>query len=599
MTTNTILMRALTFGATLFLLTAGNTFAVDKVKTSRFAFLIAETSFDPAKVSDLYSNIINEAIFDAPLTYDFLARPAKLIPNTTIAMPEVTDNGKTYTFRFKPGIYFAEDPAFKGARRELTSYDYAYSLKRFYDPQLSSPWLWYVEGKIIGGDEAMAAAKKAGKFDYDTAIAGIETPDKYTLRIRLKDTDYNFVYIFGTVQTGAVAREVIEANATDPGAHPVGTGPFRLIEWKRSHKMVLEANPGYRVHIYDAEPGENPETQEIYRQMKGKKLPQIQRVEVSVIEESQPRWLAFVNGETDYANAPNEFAGYAFPGGQLAPNLSRLGMRGQRFVEPDLVYTYFNMEHPVVGGYTPDKVALRRAMWLGYNINEDINVIRNGGAVKAESPIPPGVAGYDASFRNAYSEYNPAKANALLDMFGYTDRDGDGYRENPDGSKLLIEQASSPDTTSKQFDELWRKNMDAIGLKMVWYKAKWPDLNKLSRLGKLAMWQLAWGADYPDAENFYQNLYGGNIGQSNRAKFKLPAFDKLYEQARQMPPSPERNKLYGEMARLVSAYAPWIPNVHRLRSDVVQPWVIGYMKHPILNAPWLFMDVDESKRPQH
>ena len=218
-------MRALTFGATLFLLTAGNTFAIDKVKTSRFAFLIAETSFDPAKVSDLYSNIINEAIFDAPLTYDFLARPAKLIPNTTIAMPEVTDSGKTYTFRFKPGIYFADDPAFKGARRELTSYDYAYSLKRFYDPQLSSPWLWYVEGKIIGGDEAMAAAKKSGKFDYDAAIAGIETPDKYTLRIRLKDTDYNFVYIFGTVQTGAVAREVIEANATDPGAHPVCTVP--------------------------------------------------------------------------------------------------------------------------------------------------------------------------------------------------------------------------------------------------------------------------------------------------------------------------------------------------------------------------------------
>ena len=118
-------------------------------------------------------------------------------------------------------------------------------------------------------------------------------------------------------------------------------------------------------------------------------------------------------------------------------------------------------------------------------------------------------------------------------------------------------------------------------------------------LGKLAMWQVAWGADYPDAENFLQNLYGGNIGKSNRAKFKLPAFDKLYEQARLMPPSPERNKLYSEMARLVSAYAPWIPNVHRLRSEVSQPWVIGYVKHPILNAPWLFMDIDESKRPRH
>ena len=414
----------LAFIAACVFFNMANTFAADKVKTIRFSFLIAETTFDPAKASDLYSNIINEAIFDAPLTYDFLARPAKLIANTAIAMPEVTDNGKTYTFKFKPGIYFADDPAFKGVRRELKSADYAYALKRLYDPQLASPWLWYIDGKIIGGDEAKTAAKKAGKFDYDAPVAGIETPDKYTLRIRLKETDYNFIYIFGTVQTGAVAREVIEANATDPGAHPVGTGPFRLTEWKRSHKMVLEANPLYRETFYEAEPGTNPDAQEIYRQMKGKKLPQIQRVEVSVIEESQPRWLAFMNGETDYANAPNEFAGFAFPGGKLAPNLVRLGMRGQRFVEPDLVYTYFNMEDPVVGGYTPDKVALRRAMWLGYNVMEEINVIRNGSAVKAESPVPPGVAGYDPAFRNPYGEYNPARANALLDMYGYIDRDG-------------------------------------------------------------------------------------------------------------------------------------------------------------------------------
>jgi ABC-type transport system substrate-binding protein len=584
--------------AAAFFCAGAQVIAADKVKTIRFSLLIAETTFDPAKASDLYSNMINEAIFDAPLTYDFLARPAKLIPNTTVAMPEVTDAGKTYTFKFKPGIYFADDAAFNGQKRELTAADYAYALKRLYDPKLASPWLWYIEGKIVGGDEALAAAKRAGTLDYDAPIVGIETPDKYTLRIRLKETDYNFLYIFGTVQTGAVAREVIEANATDPGAHPVGTGPFRLADWKRSHNIVLEANPSFRMMIYDADPGTDPEMQEIHKQMKGKRLPQVQRVEISVIEESQPRWLAFVNGETDYANAPNELTGFAFPAGKLAPNLAKLGMRGQRFVEPDIVYTYFNMEHPVVGGYTPEKVALRRAMWMGYNVMEEINVIRNGGAIKAESPIPPGVAGYDPAFRNPFGEYNPAKANALLDMYGYIDRDGDGYRENPDGSRLVVEQSSDPSANTKEYDELWRKGMDAIGIKLVWNKAKWPDLNKQSLLGKLVMWQQAWSADYPDAENFYQNLYGPNAGESNRAKFKLPAFDKLYEQARLMPPSPERNKIYAEMARLVSVYAPWIPNVHRLRSDVLQPWVIGYKKHPILIAPWLYMDIDESKRPR-
>ena len=566
-------------------------------KTIRTAFIIAETTFDPVVASDLYSNIINEAIFDPLLTYDFLARPVRLVPNTAAALPEVTEQGRVYTFRLKPGIHFSADPLFGGKPRELTAYDYAYTLKRLYDPKNRSPWLWYVEGKIIGGDEAGAAAKASGKFDYDQNIAGIETPDRYTLRIRLKDTDYNFIYIFATAQTGAMAREVVEKYQPDPGSHPVGTGPFRLAEWKRSHKMVLEANPGYRERVYEADPGNDPKMIVIYQQMKGKKLPLVQRVEVTVVEESQPRWLAFLNAETDYANTPVEFVGSAFPGGKLAPNLVKAGMNGQRFVETDLVYTFFNLDHPVVGGVTPEKVALRRAIADGYNYHEDINIIRNGGAVKAESPVPPGVQGYDANFRTSQMTYDPPRARALLEMYGYVDRNGDGYREAPDGSPLVIELASEPDSTSKQFQELWKKNMDAIGIRLQFNVAKWPDLNKQAKLGKLQMWQVAWSADYPDAENFLQLLYGPNAASgTNYARFRNPQFDRLYERAKKMPASPERTALYNEMNRLVAAFAPWLPQIHRLRNEVSHPWLVGYVRHPIINAPWLYLDVDESKR---
>ena len=575
---------------------AGNVPAATQ-KTIRTAFLIAETTFDPVVASDLYSNIINEAIFDPLLTYDFLARPVRLVPNTAAALPEVTEQGRVYTFRLKPGIHFSADPLFGGKPRELTAYDYAYTLKRLYDPKNRSPWLWYVEGKIIGGDEAGAAAKASGKFDYDQNIAGIETPDRYTLRIRLKDTDYNFIYIFATAQTGAMAREVVEKYQPDAGSHPVGTGPFRLAEWKRSHKMVLEANPGYREHVYEADPGNDPKMIVIYQQMKGKKLPLVQRVEVTVVEESQPRWLAFLNAETDYANTPVEFVGSAFPGGKLAPNLVKAGMNGQRFVETGLVYTFFNLDHPVVGGVTPEKVALRRAIADGYNYHEDINIIRNGGAVKAESPVPPGVQGYDANFRTNQMTYDPPRARALLEMYGYVDRNGDGYREAPDGSPLVIELASEPDSTSKQFQELWKKNMDAIGIRLQFNVAKWPDLNKQAKLGKLQMWQVAWSADYPDAENFLQLLYGPNAASgTNYARFRNPQFDRLYERAKKMPASPERTALYNEMNRLVAAFAPWLPQIHRLRNEVSHPWLVGYVRHPIINAPWLYLDVDESKR---
>ena len=566
------------------------------VKIVRNAFLSAETTFDPVIVSDLYSNTINEAIFDSLLTYDFLARPVKLVPNTAVAMPEITEQGKVYTFKIKPGIFFADDPAFGGKKRELTSQDYAYTLRRLFDPKNRSPWLWFVDGKIIGGNEA-AAATKSGKFDYDQPIAGIETPDKYTLRLRLKETDYNFIYIFATVQTAAMAREVVEKYLPDAGAHPVGTGPFRIAEWKRSHRIVLEANPNFREVFYDADPGDDPLMKAIHTRLKGKKLPLVQRVEVTIVEESQPRWLAFLNGETDYMNAPTEFAGIAFPGGKLAPNLAKLGITGQRMVEQDLVYTFFNLDHPVVGGYTPEKIALRRAIALAYNYHEDINIIRNGGAIKAESPVPPDVQGYDPAFKSPQMTYDPARARALLDMYGYTDRDGDGYRENPDGKPLSVELSSQPDTTSKQFDELWKKNLDAVGIRSTFNVGKWPDINKQAKAGKVQMWQLGWSADYPDAENFFQNLYGPNTEAGvNYAHFKNAQFDALYERARKMPSSPERTAIYNEMSKLVAVYTPWMPQTHRLRSELSQPWLVGYVRHPIMNAPWLYVDIDESKR---
>jgi oligopeptide transport system substrate-binding protein len=568
-----------------------------EAKTLRFAFLVAETEFDPVKVTDLYSNTINDAIFEPLLTYDYLARPVKLKPNLATAMPEVSADGKTYTFKIKPGVHFADDAAFNGKKREVTAADFAYTLRRLYDPANRSGWSSYVEGKIVGGDEVLEAAKKAGRYDYDATIAGLETPDKYTLRIRLKEADSNFLYLFATCQTAAMAREVVEKYGNDIGAHPVGTGPYRLKEWRRSSKIVLEANPDFREVTYDAEPAADDEKgKAILKAMKGKKLPQIQRVEVVVIEESQPRWLAFLGGETDYANVPGEFIGFAFPGGKVAPFLKKQGIDGERFVEMDLTYTYFNFDHPVVGGVTPEKVALRRAIALGYNVEEEIRVIRNGGALHAESPIPPGAAGYDPNFRLAES-YDPLRAKSLLETFGYVDRDGDGYRETPEGKPLTIEFTTEPDTLSTQFAQLWKKNMESIGINLKVRRAKWPDNNKDAKAGKLQMWQLAWSADYPDAENFLQNLYGPNVEQGvNYARFRNARFDQLLEQSRRMQPGPERNQLYAEMKRIVAVYVPWIPQVHRYRNELWHLWLIGYRKHPIYNQMWMYLDIDEAKR---
>jgi ABC-type transport system substrate-binding protein len=573
--------------------------AADSGKVLRTAFSIAETSFDPAIAWDAASDSVVEHIMESMLDYEYLARPVKLAPLTLERLPEVSERGATYLCRVRKGIYFAADPAFRDKPRELTATDYAYSLKRLLDPTLRSPWMWVVEGKLVGGDELQAAARKSGKLDYDAPIAGLEVVDRYTLRIRLKQPDFTFPYMLAMPATAAVAREVIEAYGNDAGAHPVGTGPYVLREYQRSNRIVLTANPGFRKVVFDEPVPSNRDDAALARVLRGKQIPPIGRIEISVIEEGQPRWLAFLKREVDYLQPfPLDFVGELLDNGKLRPALAAKGIRHELLLRPNSWWAYFNMEDPVVGGYTPEKIALRRAIGMAFNTDEFIRVLFTGRAVPAQSPVPPDIAGYDPGHKTQAQVYDPAAARALLDRFGYKDRDGDGYRELPDGKPLAIEHWSTPTSRGRQVDELWKKNMDAIGVRMVFKKDKLPELRKMARAGKLQMRNDGWNADYPDAENFMQLLYGPNVGQSNDSRFKLPEFDRLYEEARKLPDSPERTKLYDRMTDLVIAYAPWKLTHHLLEDHVIQPWVVGYKAHPLRSDIWKYLDIDESKRPR-
>jgi oligopeptide transport system substrate-binding protein len=565
-------------------------------KVLRVPFIVAETNFDPAFISDLYSATVIDEIIEAPLTYDFLARPMKLKPATAEAMPEISADGRTYTIRLKKGLYFSDDPAFEGKKRELTAADYEFALKRLVDPRIASPNLWLIEGRIAGVAEAAAKAKKENRFDYAARIPGIEVVDRYTLRLRLEKPDYSFLYILAMSSIGAQAREVVDRYGSDIGAHPVGTGPFRLAEWRRGSKIVLEKNPNFREEYYEAEPpADDPVSQRLYAEMKGKRIPQLDRVEIYDLVESQPRWLAFLNKELDWINVPIEFANMALPEGRLAPWLEKRGVKYFADVDPDLVYLYFDMRDPVFGGYGPQNVALRRAISLAYDIHEDVNLVRNGTAVAAQGILPPGVLGYDPHFTLG-ERYDPAKAKALLDMFGYVDRNGDGWRERPDGSPLVFQYTTEPDASSRTFAELWKKDMDAIGVRMTISVAQWSENRKKSKLGKLQAWFLSWGADYPDGENFFQLLYGPNCGSSNDGCFQLPEYDALYKKAFNLPPGPERTAIYAQMTRIVAAYAPWLPMVHKKRNQLLQPWVLGWRKNYFLHDAYRYVDIDLARR---
>jgi len=569
----------------------------DPNKVLRVAFPIAETGFDPHAAGDAYSNYVNRALFDPLYVYDYLARPHKIVPNTAVALPDISPDGKTWTITLKPGIYFSDDPAFKGSKRELTAADYVFSWKRVLDPRMRSISTQVFEGKILGAEPVLAAAKANGKFDYDAPIEGLQAIDRYTIRLKLNFPSYELLSDLTTAATAAAAREIVEAYGDASGwvmAHPVGSGPLLLKEWRRGQRIVLEANPGYREVFFPE--SSDPADRDMVARMRGKKLPQLGRVEISIIEESNPRLLAFQNHELDFVAVPVDLIWNVLDSGnKLKPSFAQQDIQLWRGVQPAISYTYFNMEDPIVGGYTTDKIALRRAISMAYNTDEEIRVIRQGQAEPATQPIPPNVTGYDPKF-NAYVKFDPASAKALLDKFGYFDRDGDGWRDLPNGKPLILTIASPPSATDRQLDELWKKSMNAVGLRIEFVKQKWPDLLKMARAGQLQMWTLGNISFTTEGFGFLDLLYGPHAGVTNLARFNLPEFNKLYDQARQLPDSRERSRMFGQMSQLVSAYAPWKLDAYRYETVLVYPWVLGYKYNAFDQYPWRYLDIDFARR---
>ncbi|RZG46606.1 ABC transporter substrate-binding protein [Acinetobacter wuhouensis] len=562
-------------------------------KVLNLAFEAPDDGFDMVKTYNFYSGNIAEAIFEPLLKYDYLARPVVLVPNTAQTLPKIEQDGKVYTFKIKSGIYFTDDPAFKGKRRELTAQDYIYSIQRISDPKNVSPTFSFIDGKIVGLNQLVDSAKKTGKFNYDAPIAGLKALDKYTLQITLTRSDYNFPYILAYVTFGATAREVVEFYGDRLGQHPVGTGPYQLSRYVPRSKIELVANPDYRGFTWDYKSTGTAWDNQLVKEMAGKKMPQVGKVNISIIEEEQSRWLAFKSGQLDYDKLTSNAVPQALDGKQLKPALQKLGIKLFQNKDPEVTYTSINMKDPVIGGFSLDKIALRRAIAMSYNDEESIKQLYKGQATKAEMFIPEGVQGYNPKYRSSIA-YNPLLANKLLDRFGYK-KGKDGYRTLPNGKPLSIKflmQSSSKDVI---LSELWKKNLDAVGLRSEFIVSNFADNMKAAMQCKYMLWGSAWIADFPEGENFAQLLYGPNSGRGNISCYQSKAYDSLYTQALALLPQ-QRVPLYEKMNRQIEADNPWIVGGTRLRSWLMHPQVQGYKAHPMMNSVWQYVDIQPVKK---
>jgi ABC-type transport system substrate-binding protein len=577
--------------------------AAEPVKTLRYAFLVAETGFDPVRLSDIYSRTLTSHIFESLYTYDPLARPTRIVPQIAAGEPEISADFKTFTFKVRPGVYFADDPAFKGKRREVTAEDFIYSIKRYADPANNAQgWVSYEDAGIKGLTELRQQVIQSKKpFPYDTEVEGLKLLDRYTLQVRTREPRPRLVEsIFaGNDLYGAVAREVVEFYGDKIMEHPVGTGPFMLKEWRRSSQIVFERNPGYRERHYEATPTPgDKEAEAIYARFKGRRIPMVDRVVIDVIVESQPRWLAFLNNEHDFIErVPEDFITQAAPGGKLAPNLAKRGMQAVFTLSPDMTLTCFNMEDPVIGGMTPEKVALRRAISLAYDVPKEIRLARRGQGVPAQSPIVPHTTGYDPQFKSEMGDYDPARAKALLDMYGYVDKDGDGWRDLPDGSPLVLTRNTEPKSINRAIDELWEKSLRAVGIRLLVKIQEWPKNLKAAQAGNYQMWPVGSLAAQPDGQGALQRYYGPASGTQNLPRFKNARFDAIYDRMQALPDGPEREALFREAKRLAVTYMAYKVNVHRLLTDIEQPWMSGYRRPLFWQDFWQFVDIDPAKQP--
>lgn len=576
----TSLIAALVLTTGLVSCTKKNT---DTGKTINIAVSAQIKGMDPIYANDRYSSNEVGRIYEGLLEYHYLKRPYTLVPNLAEAMPKVSEDGLTYTFKIKQGVMFHDDAAFPNAKgRELEAEDFVYSIKRLADPKLQGLGWWLLDGKIKGLNEWRTKHSDLPKVDYAEVVEGIKALDKYTIQFNLTKPFPQFLYSLAMPFTFAVAKEVVAKYGKEFLNHPVGTGPFLLPEFTQTKKIVYMKNPNFRKKLYPSEASEEFKTNGFLADA-GKELPLVDKVVVNVIIESQPRWLNFLKGKVDFIAIPKDnFDSAVTPERDLSDDYKSKGI--QLLINPSLDVTYTAFNHDLELFHN---VNLRRAISIAYDVVKSNELFYNNTALPAQSVVPPGIAGNIKGYASPYRGPNIEEAKKLLVKAGY-----------PEGKGLPVITYDCPsNTVSRQIGEYFKKQMAQIGVNVKVLTNPWPELQKKITKRQVMLYGIAWGADYPDAENFLQLLYGPNKSPgANGSGYDNPEFNKLYKTASVMQDSPERTALYEKMNRIAADQAPWIYGVHRQNFTLRHTFLKNYMTTDFETGQAQYLNIDTAAK---
>ncbi len=501
------------------------------------------SSLDPADSSSLYAARAIQLVYETLLEYDYRERPYRLIPGLAEALPEVAEDGRVYLLRVRPEARFHPDPCFgtdaSGAPRgrAVTAADVVFSLKRLADRKVASPGAWLVEDEVVGLRAFADRSAGAAPTDYGAEVAGLRALDARTVRIELTRPLHVFPYYLAVAYTAVVPAEAVRGYGAEFGARGVGSGPYRLEAWRRNHQMRYVREPswwGWTAGPAAVSGGAEP----------------FERVVYSLVDDASTQWLCFLAGELDFLGeiARDNWDAVIGPGGGLSQELAGRGVTLHTIPTLEVAYIGINMEDPVLGSNR----ALRQALNSAFD-GASWERFYNNRAVRADGPVPPGVAGrLETPFPYPY---DLARARALLRAAGYPE----GV-DPASGRRLeLTLDLGRTSQDIRESVELLVSYLARVGVVVRPQFHNWPVFLKRVSSRQSQMFRVGWVGDYPDAQNFMQLFYSRNVSPGpNRTNYVNPAFDRLYEAACAARDEGERERLWREAQALIREDCPWV-----------------------------------------
>ena len=526
--------------------------AVPVKSTLTIALDDAPVSLDPGRSSTLYSEFIVVNAYDTLFRYKYLARPYELTTNLAVSMPEISTDGLVYTIRIKQGVHFVDDPAFAQHKgRELTADDVVYSIKRHFDPASKSQGAWLWRDRISGLDDW-----KTSGSDYQQPVDGLKALDRYTLQIRLNRPYPQILHTLAMGFAAIVPVEAVRYYGDKLATHTVGSGPYRVTEFN-STTAVLQRNPTFRKEKVDLEAegiGEHINGDYGLNAISGQVVPMLDQIRIDFVSEPMPRWASFIkDSEIKLASIPtqmfNQVLTQTTPVLKVAPSFDK---KYQVLLEPSssLLHYDFNMLDQDFGRHENNdrdarNTALRCAIKHAVNLDEQNEKLYAGLASVYTGVILPSMKAFMERPPGSKGPFNPELSRKLLGDAGWN-------AEN----LPVLDFGTTSSVHSRQTFELFKSWLVDVGYPADKIQLKtYPSVGAFYKAiseSKLNFWFTGWTLDYPDAENILQLFYGPNASPgSNSSNYLNEQYDKLFESARFMLPSPERSDLYRQMNTLL------------------------------------------------